>query len=90
MSEDPWADRREFPREYRHSHLTVIGREGADDVRASLMNISEGGLRFIASSPFDVGESIRVTINDRERTAKVLECSPRFQGYAVRAQYQDT
>lgn len=85
MESSSQAERRGNDRVYQHERVEVHGADR--DFMAQVMNKSEGGLRFYAADPFAEGSELEVTLDGRRRRGRILECSPRFQGHAVRVQF---
>jgi len=81
-------DRRQSGRVHRHEHAEVK-LAGSDEQfePVQLMNISEGGARFISSRAFDIGDTCTLSINNQENQAKVLHCKQLFKGYAIRTEF---
>ena len=83
-------DRRQSVRVHRHQRAAVrLNNEEATLVKVQIMNISEGGVRFVSSVPFQPGEEILLVLNDEEHMTTILDCTDLFEGFAVRAEFQD-
>jgi hypothetical protein len=92
MSQDAQShqDRRRSERVYKHNPAKVYYHDESADkevAAAQVMNISNGGVRFVSAIAFPPGEIIRLNVNDEDYRGKVLECSKRFNGYAIRCQF---
>ncbi len=82
-------ERRQSNRVHRHEHAEarLVQDDEAQFKTIQIMNISEGGARFISSQPFDVGEICVLRISGEERQAKVHHCKQLFKGYAIRTEF---
>jgi hypothetical protein len=87
MSSDP-EERRLSVRIRKHQHVEVQTLDANQpSVRGQIMNISEGGLRFVSSASFLRGEVLTVTVADECLPSKVHECKALYSGYATRAEF---
>ena len=81
-------DRRKSQRIYRHGPADAVRDSGkSETVRVQIMNISEGGVRIVASEAFDPGERFTITIGDDEKICEVRHCKQLFEGYSVRLEF---
>ena len=86
----PQKDRRKSERIQKHGRAEVK-RTGDNQTfeNVQIMNVSEGGVRFVASAPFEEGELCTLRHGQEERTVKVHHCKELFSGHAIRGEYVD-
>jgi hypothetical protein len=91
MSE-AWSqkDRRKSERIQKHGPAEVKRTgDGETFEKVQIMNVSEGGVRFVTSAPFEGGELCTLRHNGEEKAVKVHHCKELFSGYAIRGEYVD-
>lgn len=71
----------------RHAEVRRTGTDSEDDLRVQIMNLSEGGVRFITSENFEEGESFTLFIDNEPSPGKVVGTKQIFQGYAIRGEF---
>ncbi|MHC4871592.1 MAG: PilZ domain-containing protein [Planctomycetota bacterium] len=81
-------ERRASTRTRRHGLLEFSHKGNDELVKAQIMNISDGGIRFISSIVLDLGEEIELLLEKKnKRKAVVLECKNLYNGYSIRTEY---
>lgn len=81
------SERRQSERRYQHGHAEVLRDGGEAPLSIQVMNISDGGVRFVVSEPFSDGEEFTVILSDRKYHCRALHCKELFKGFAIRSQY---
>lgn len=82
-------ERRQSERVYHHGHAEVMRDTNQAACSVQIMNLSEGGVRFVAQEPFEIGETFRIELEDGARCCKTLHCKELFKGYAVRSRFEE-
>ncbi len=86
MSEDG-SERRRYPRLERHGPGVVKLLGGDGTARIQLMNLSDGGAKFVSTLPFEPGQTVRLAIDDIEYYVRIHRCTKLFEGYSLRAEF---
>lgn len=88
LEDDPYfKERRASTRIRRHGHIEIKHHGSDNTFKSQIMNVSEGGIRFISAIAFELGETVDFTMDGQEITAVVLECKNLYNGYAIRAEF---
>lgn len=80
-------ERRKSVRIDKHGRGQVLVTENGEDVHIlQIMNISDGGVRFVIGAELPEGEVITANLPELgAQKCKILECAKLFNGYEVRA-----
>lgn len=85
------SERRSSPRIEKHERAEVwIEHPAPVGFPIQVMNISEGGVRFIASERLWPGEEGIFVHSRGEHRIRILDSKPLFDGYATRAKFIDS
>mgnify|MGYP001562884415 CR=1 FL=1 len=84
-SERP-PERRTSQRIMKHGHAEAKRAQGPR-FAIQIMNISEGGVRFVTTAAIPPGERLRLWIEKEEIVADVCDCRQLYNGFSVRVRF---
>ncbi|MBN1257876.1 MAG: PilZ domain-containing protein [Planctomycetes bacterium] len=83
-------ERRQANRIYKHDQIQVtcegVRNEDGPSI-AQVMDLSDGGVHFVAAVAFTKGDRLTISNQERELHAQVLDCQKCINGYTVRAEF---
>ena len=79
-------ERRGNQRILRHGHAEARRAQGPR-FTIQIMNISEGGVRFVAAAAIPKGERLRLWLEEKEIAAEVCDCRKLYNGFSVRVRF---
>lgn len=87
-SDRPEVERRRSERIRKHQHAEAqLLNETGETFSVQLMNISDGGVRFVAARPFPIDEQVRFVLSGRSRLTTIRRCRKMFGGYSIHAEF---
>jgi hypothetical protein len=90
-AKNPKSERRHSERIVTHKHAEVRKLVGSQKkLPVQVMNISDGGVRFICAIPFELGEELAYIDENHTTKAVARACKPLFKGFAIRAEFTNS
>lgn len=80
-------ERRKSVRVRMHQHAEIFVGAKGERQPVQIMNISDGGVRFVVNEALPPGQKFVIVLGEDERECKSLHCKELFKGFAIRAEF---